>query len=913
MYKKIFASLCVVFGLVASGVFSEAALASTQPLASFGDYTYSGSRLTGPQSEVFPQNNLTFWNPYECDPKGGGSGSRIRSDSCFKINSSVGAQDFWYGEGCLNTGDCTSTDVQYYAQTSPPKSDGGLTATMNNPWIYDDTKVDDDFGGLQYIYAENYDYEYGGSETKLTPNGGSSTRKYYWVALPAEAYAKGLGDTYVATFENLSEPVYFISFDLHACEHQSESYCDKALADPDGVEIGREFFGALSKDGTYQEAANKAGKLTSFCRINGTDEVLAASSGDASNITSAGGGAASTPSSDSSTPSSGSSTPSSDTSGAAGTTAGKSVAEKIWNWYANAGISGLSDNPAAIAGVIGAFATEAGGNTIDGLTPFSWSSWGGTLLGCIPAYCGDIKSKVTEAVGHDYFAYKTGVDGIPEEAVDKAIDLELKFIMNDFNGGTNWRTFVENLDVPTNKTPESYAELFEVIVQNAADSSGDAVQDEGIINWVSSHSQYSTVQQVLDKKRKLAREVYDKLADGDCAGKNPVVEVDGNKYMFPLAGATKDNYLGHGDRGETSVLSPMPCENRSRGVCHHDYYALDMGLRKKAVDGSEYTDSDFPDLSYGDEYYYSTGVKALAFVAGEITNYGCYTNVVPDGYDSACKCASIGFHGDDGIDYWIGHLSYDPKYKAGDRLELGDELGEVGPPPCAQGTQSHIHVDIQDGTDSHDPKIYDIMNAAYNALPETSGGASTGSCGDTSGGGPICDDPSAGSGGSGGGTVTAGGLDDAAAAALAAYYKSGGGTQCGGAQRESYYAFSMWFLCNFTSVVSEGTNACSGVPSGGEVVGCLNDRYGISTGYEPKPFAIFSVPNHTGVVVRVNDDGSYVTVEAAENDGVSYFGWNDTPGDGWARVFTHDSSYGASFAYVGDKVDMEKLNSVIGK
>ncbi|MDO5451470.1 MAG: hypothetical protein Q4F56_00050 [Candidatus Saccharibacteria bacterium] len=81
-------------------------------------------------------------------------------------------------------------------------------------------------------------------------------------------------DTYVATFENLSEPVYLITFDTHACEHQGEHYCDKASANPDQVAIGGEFLGAFTKNGGgYSEVANKTGKLTSLCRIDGSGEV----------------------------------------------------------------------------------------------------------------------------------------------------------------------------------------------------------------------------------------------------------------------------------------------------------------------------------------------------------------------------------------------------------------------------------------------------------------------------------------------------------------------------------------------------------------------------------------------------------------------------------------------------------------
>ena len=162
--------------------------------------------------------------------------------------------------------------------------------------------------------------------------------------------------------------------------------------------------------------------------------------------------------------------------------------------------------------------------------------------------------------------------------------------------------------------------------------------------------------------------------------------------------------------------------------------------------------------------------------------------------------------------------------------------------------------------------------------------------------------------------ISPGGLTEEQAQKLADYYNNGGGTQCGGASRESCYAFSMWWLCNFTDIVAEGENACVGVPTGGEVVGCLKDRYDIPSETEPTPYAVFSEPNHTGVVVGVKDDGTVITIEAAENGG-DYSGWVDTPGDGRARVWVGSSNRsldGKTFSNLDGHVDTKKLSEVIG-
>lgn len=196
---------------------------------------------------------------------------------------------------------------------------------------------------------------------------------------------------------------------------------------------------------------------------------------------------------------------------------------------------------------------------------------------------------------------------------------------------------------------------------------------------------------------------------------NPIVNIDGTDYTFPLLGATKDNYLNPGGKFE-SELSPLPCGSTSAGACHHDYFAVDMGLKKSEVDGQEMTENDFPDIKgrYSEMYYFSTGVKVLAFVSGTITSYKYYHNNVPDNYDS--KCASVMFKGDDGRKYWIGHMSFDATVHEGTHYNVGDVIGEVGPPPCAQGTQGHLHVDTEP---EHEYFIVDLMNKLYDSLPDS--------------------------------------------------------------------------------------------------------------------------------------------------------------------------------------------------
>ncbi len=179
-----------------------------------------------------------------------------------------------------------------------------------------------------------------------------------------------------------------------------------------------------------------------------------------------------------------------------------------------------------------------------------------------------------------------------------------------------------------------------------------------------------------------------------------------NGYVFPLKGATKANYLNG------NSLSPLPCRNFSMGGCHHDYYAMDLGLSI----GTK-TESDYPDLvgKFTPYYWKSVGVKVVAMSSGKIISYKPYSRATL-GYQS--KCASVVYQTNDGRKFWLGHMSYDSRYKAGDTFGTGDVIGEVGPPPCAVSTQAHLHVDetLTYGNDGS-VKTVELINTLYERLP----------------------------------------------------------------------------------------------------------------------------------------------------------------------------------------------------
>ena len=72
------------------------------------------------------------------------------------------------------------------------------------------------------------------------------------------------------------------------------------------------------------------------------------------------------------------------------------------------------------------------------------------------------------------------------------------------------------------------------------------------------------------------------------------------------------------------------------------------------------------------------------------------------------------FRGNDGTQYWLGHMSYDSSKGAGQTFSRGEVIGEIGPPPCAINTQAHLHIDIEPG---HPRSIVTLMDSLYETLP----------------------------------------------------------------------------------------------------------------------------------------------------------------------------------------------------
>ncbi len=191
---------------------------------------------------------------------------------------------------------------------------------------------------------------------------------------------------------------------------------------------------------------------------------------------------------------------------------------KIWNWFVNAGIDGVSDSPMAIAGIMGNISVESAG-TFD---PFIRGGGGGTYYGLfmMGKYFPNFPPTIEKAAGGSYWWLWPGnPPNIPEDANDKAIAATLDYATTDAEPGvSSWANFMSNLGVITNKSPRSYAELFMVTFENCYNGNS-TIEDPG----VASIAKYATWQGG-EARRNAADEIYEKF--GQNGAKNIAKKAD---------------------------------------------------------------------------------------------------------------------------------------------------------------------------------------------------------------------------------------------------------------------------------------------------------------------------------------------------------------------------------------------------
>ena len=200
---------------------------------------------------------------------------------------------------------------------------------------------------------------------------------------------------------------------------------------------------------------------------------------------------------------------------------GKNVAEKVWNWFASAGIAKVSDNPNVISGVIGNLMNESGGNTFN-MNPFIVSKSG--YYGLYQAGGGRANSlkKAFADAGMDHL-WGTSLSSASEADINKAVDVTLTHLTTADDG--SFRTFVSRLGEVDADKPEDYSDMFLVTVERAV--GGDSpILDSG----AKKHSNGGNYQAAA-KRRENAVSVYNAFSGNSGAGSVTEIQNDTREVM----------------------------------------------------------------------------------------------------------------------------------------------------------------------------------------------------------------------------------------------------------------------------------------------------------------------------------------------------------------------------------------------
>lgn len=369
--------------------------------------------------------------------------------------------------------------------------------------------------------------------------------------------------------------------------------------------------------------------------------------------------------------------------------------------------------------------------------------------------------------------------------------------------------------------------------------------------------------------------------DDSTEGGTTFADLDGVRYAFPIQFASKASVRGY--------VSDLPC-NHSIG-CHYG-----PGNPSDPPQAAAAFDLCFR----GDSGRSCVGAPIVSVADGYITRVTYERN------GAQCNHVRIRSHADNYIIAYL-HLAYEPSIVSGVEVKAGDVIGHVsGVGPCHDNSVPHLHIDMGSDTTAtggperkdRNSKIVSIINATFNALPENE---------------KELQDRMRASG-------LTGGLTNEQAQKLVAHYKSADVTASAWNLPSDHgkwncSSLSAYFLQRFTSVGHRtggwwhGRDFSYGVKS-------VNSS--ITTGKEPKPFAIFSVTagttkdedgipyGHTGVVLRV--DGDMVTFIEAAYSVPNYTGIQTKP----LSYFVNTKHPNDVFAYLDDIMDISELKSIVG-
>lgn len=227
--------------------------------------------------------------------------------------------------------------------------------------------------------------------------------------------------------------------------------------------------------------------------------------------------------------------------GIGGTLDGNGQIEKIWNYITNLNIDGLSNNPAAISGIIANMKQESN------LNPFATNSGGcrGLIQWCFfkAGYNPEFKEIMKDYDQYFNPANNYDLSKIDPKIVDEALLLELDILFKIKPKGTaNISSFIDHLKSPSETTgiagARAYAELFVVLVGRGVYGQDD-IEDPAVKNISIKLNGHVEKYQEAAKRRQYAEEIYKTYTPK--AGGNNLVDTTNGIDQSSNANSNKDD------------------------------------------------------------------------------------------------------------------------------------------------------------------------------------------------------------------------------------------------------------------------------------------------------------------------------------------------------------------------------------
>lgn len=585
----------------------------------------------------------------------------------------------------------------------------------------------------------------------------------------------------------------------------------------------------------------------------------------------------------------------------AGLLSGDSIEEKIWNYFVNAKIPGVSNNAAVIAGIMGNLYVESG------YDPFIRNNIG--YSGIYQTEFGNIKNLVEEKYGNTYWYIGDvgNIDRYPEDITVGAIIIELDQLTKKNTRFS--KDFVNNLDQVTHNSGKegasSYAELFLVNIERAVGGS-DYLTDTKVQNFVNTKlypgiPRYQNgPYQGAKKRSQEAQRIFEQYASSTVGSSG--ASLKGDCYYTSTDNFTYyDQYdpKWSGLRFGSGGINGSSGNTIGAAGCGPTSFAM----LATALLGRDILPSETADIA-GKAGMYMDGVGSSWDLTKTLANsYSLdYEHINVSGLNTDQVIEKINEYLKNG---WMIHTSgsgSSPFTTGGHYIGIRG-LTKDGKWLIADSNDKQGQKEGKNNTYKEwDPKEIITNGMALENL-NTIQASSISTCGKIS----NCS-----------GAIVSGGLTEEQAKRLAQYYKldsSTAGYIMPAGTKWNCVSFSAFFLQKFTSIGKQNSITWG---NGKDTAQYAHNNFNLPLGSTPRPFSIFSITagrtvcsdghlcGHTGVVVAVNGN-DVMTVEASYGS------------IGYTEVRHHDLSYFKNtkytdnFAYTDNIINMQELSKVIGE